>query len=544
MMLQLFNTIHIARLYTTKNTITHYTTITMNTAFRNTRMVRYDRWIRNRNLKAIPHQRKAVEWALEREARRHVDDNINGGIIADEMGLGKTYMMLGTIISNPNPGLTLIVVPPALLEQWKEIIGKYLSNENGFLIVYHGAKARTILLEEQVLIDNGTRIVLTTYGMMARRKPKRGQRTYVSPIWNVNWYRTVYDEAHHMRNSRSNNWFGAKLTPCSIRWLMTGTPIQNYKSDVHSLIRLIDPLRTIQDLCLHRTKKDVGIQLPPINTHYVEVEPRFENESSLIHQIHSRLPFADVTLENVDRYIEMFEGKGIFPILTAARQACLYPRLLIDRWIKLLANGDIDGDIELPSVNTHSKLDAIVDTINGRDKTKQKIIFTHYYGEIDRLQALLTMNGYKVGKIDGRTKKKERNNLLNSNGDKLFNALVLNRLFNGQQCDVRNKIQEYLAGPDILLLQIKSCCEGLNLQSYREIYFTSPHWNPATEDQAIARAHRIGQTKPVEVFKFVTKLIPSQGERPNYSLDDYCLFIQRCKRLLMEQLREESTTQL
>jgi len=515
----------------------------MNKAFRNARLVRYDRWIRNKNLKAILHQRKAVEWALEREGRHRVDDNINGGIIADEMGLGKTYTMLGTIIANPNPGLTLIVVPPALLEQWLEIIGKNLSNEPGFLIVYHGVKARNILLEEKVLIDNGTRIVLTTYGMMARRKPKRGQRTYVSPIWNINWYRTVYDEAHHMRNSRSNNWFGAKLTPCSIRWLMTGTPIQNYKSDIRSLIQLVDPLRTIQDLCLHRTKVDVGIQLPPVTTHYVDVKPRFSDENNLIHQIHSRLPFADVTLENVDRYIEMFEGKGIFPILTAARQVCLYPRLLIDRWIKLIVNGNIDGDIEMPDVNTHSKLDTVVHTINSRDRTVQKIIFTHYYGETDRLERLLSSNGYKVGKIDGRTPKKRRKELLNT-GDKHFNALVLNRLFKRRQLDVRNKIQEYLAGPDILLLQIKSCCEGLNLQSYREIYFTSPHWNPATEDQAIARAHRIGQTKPVEVFKFVTKLISIEGERPNYSLDEYCLFIQRCKRLLMDQLREESTTQL
>ena len=75
----------------------------------------------------------------------------------------------------------------------------------------------------------------------------------------------------------------------------------------------------------------------------------------------------------------------------------------------------------------------------------------------------------------------------------IFLTAVLNRLFKGRQPDIRNMIQEYLATPDILLLQIKSCCEGLNLQSYREIYFTSPRWNPAIEDQAIARAHRIGQ---------------------------------------------------
>ena len=110
--------------------------------------------------------------------------------------------------------------------------------------------------------------------------------------------------------------------------------------------------------------------------------------------------------------------------------------------------------------------------------------------------------------------------------------------------DVRNKIQEYLATPDILLLQIKSCCEGLNLQSYREIYFTSPHWNPATEDQAVARAHRIGQTKPVKVFKFVTKLIQREGLRTTCSLDEYCLFIQSRKRELMEALKDESTTHL
>ena len=117
--------------------------------------------------------------------------------------------------------------------------------------------------------------------------------------------------------------------------------------------------------------------------------------------------------------------------------------------------------------------------------------------------------------------------------------MVLNRLFKGRQPDIRNKIQEYLATPDILLLQIKSCCEGLNLQSYREIYFTSPHWNPAIEDQAIARAHRIGQKNTVEVFKFVTSM-PNGGS----SLDDYCLFIQRCKRELMEDLKSKCTTHL
>jgi len=515
----------------------------MSSGFQRARLYRYDRWIKNKSLKAIPYQRKAVEWAVDREFRKTDTDDIRGGIIADEMGMGKTFIMLGTIMGNPNPGLTLLVVPPALLDQWRDIIGKFMSNRKNFLVVYHGTTAKKTVLMEDVLNNAGTRIVLTTYGMMANRKP-RGNQKYKSPIWNICWYRTIYDEAHHMRNSHSNNWMGAKLTNCKIRWLLTGTPIQNYKSDVVSLRHLIDLSRPIHDMCLHRSKESVGLQLPPIQVEHIPVlTQNIDDETKLINQIHARLPFADVTVENVDGYIQLFEGKGVFPLLTAARQACLYPRLLVDRWVKIVAAGNIDWHIKMPTINTHSKLDAVVNTIKSRDKAVQKIVFTHYYGETDRLETLLSNSGYRVGKIDGRTKSKQRKNLLSS-GDKLLNSLVLNRSFKGIHRDVRNIIQGYLDTPDILLLQIKSCCEGLNLQAYPEIYFTSPHWNPATEDQAVARAHRIGQTKPVKVFKFVTKLTHNPNAGANYSLDEFCLIVQRCKRELMEALKDESTTHL
>ena len=238
--------------------------MTTHQGFKQARMIRYDRWILNKNLKSIPYQRKAVEWALERELRN--ETGIAGGIIADEMGMGKTFMMLGTIMANPNSGVTLLVVPPALLDQWQSIIKQHMSNEPGFLIVYHGAKAKLIDLSQEVFDILGTRIVLTTYGMMANRKPRRNERSYKSPIWSVQWYRTIYDEAHHMRNRKSNNWIGAKVTKCKIRWLLTGTPIQNYASDAYALRSLINPTRTLVDMCLHRDKKSVGLKLPPINT--------------------------------------------------------------------------------------------------------------------------------------------------------------------------------------------------------------------------------------------------------------------------------------
>lgn len=553
----------------------------------------YDDWIKDNGLKTIQYQRKAVEWVIERELRK---ENTRGGIIADEMGMGKTFMILGSMVANPK-SKTLIVVPPMLMDQWCKLIAEYLNVEvyihhsqnkdykryrlkdangnylrgmNGSYLSYAVHKITNCIskinslnytntanryfadLKEKVVKGApSTRtlkdapIVLTTYGMIAMRR-KDGYR---SPVWNISWDRMICDEAHHLRNKGSNKWLGANSIKSRIRWLLTGTPIQNYQRDFNSLRKLIScsGARTCEDLCLHRDKSSVGLKLPPISFEEINIfsNDMHDNEYNLIEQIHSRLPFADVTLENVDDIMNLFEGKGIFPILTAARQVCLYPALLINKWNNMLANGDINGDVEIPHVNSHSKLDAIVNTISSKNKAIKKIIFTHYRGETDRLEALLINKGFNVGKIDGRTKNKQRKNLLN-NGNTQYNSLVLNRLFRGRQLDVRNKIQEYLAQPDILLLQIKSCSEGLNLQSYSEVYFTSPHWNPAIEDQAVARAHRIGQNKAVKVYRFVTKLNNNNPNyiSSNYSLDEYCLSIQKCKRELMQNLKEQCTNHL
>ena len=84
--------------------------------------------------------------------------------------------------------------------------------------------------------------------------------------------------------------------------------------------------------------------------------------------------------------------------------------------------------------------------------------------------------------------------------------------------------------------------EGLNLQHFSEIYFTTPHWNPAVEDQAIARAHRIGQTEEVKVYRFVSKFTNIDGDGDNYfegviTLDEYCLIVQEKKRETMKMIQ-------
>ena len=158
----------------------------------------------------------------------------------------------------------------------------------------------------------------------------------------------------------------------------------------------------------------------------------------------------------------------------------------------------------------------MINTINERkENNNKKIVFCHYRGEIDIIASRLTVLGINVSKFDGRTSKKDRK-------EKLINPV------------------------DVLILQINTACEGLNLQDYNEIYFVSPHWNPAIEDQAIARCHRIGQRREVEVFRFQMSgsefAATTDGEEEDddctKTLEEYCLEVQDNKRNMREIMIE------
>ena len=160
-----------------------------------------------------------------------------------------------------------------------------------------------------------------------------------------------------------------------------------------------------------------------------------------------------------------------------------------------------------------SKMDAVVNTILERkDNGKGKIVFCNFIDEIDTIAARLRDGGIeKVVLYDGRTK--------------------------GQKKRTFDKA-------DVIVLQIQTGCEGLNLQEFfSEVYFVSPHWNPAIEDQAIARCHRIGQKVDVEVFKFemdgfgIEKSLYSDSDsdsdikkKESVTLDKYVNCVQTVKR--------------
>jgi len=469
---------------------------------------RYESWLKLANLESKEYQKEALTWCLKRE-----EEEIAGGILGDEMGLGKTFVMMGLIAAKPKQ--TLIVVPPTLLSQWTEVLTKNLHPP----VVFHGPKKR----EKDF---NFSPIILTTYNL-----------TEYDEIKKHDWERIIYDEAHHLRNQKSKKYKGALCLKTKISWLVTGTPIQNRSSDLYSLcniLRIPKSLRCIETICknfcLRRRKEDVGLKLPELEIHNIFPEWKTAAEKECALDIHSLAKLTGVTGRNANRIIADL-GRVTRHTLSAilrARQMCIFPELIQNGIKKYIEDGILDESWEgiLSSISS-SKLDAVTSTILGRNNMRSKLVFCHFRKEIDELAKRL--KHLKVGVIDGRTGKKERQNILNSSKNftedlcnEITNKLVPNK---GTNFIFKN-VSEFL-NYDIVLLQVQTCCEGLNLQQFQEIYFTTPHWNPAVEDQAVARCYRQGQKHKVDVFKFFMKFAGNKC-----TMDEYCQEVQKIKREL------------
>jgi SNF2 family DNA or RNA helicase len=181
-----------------------------------------------------------------------------------------------------------------------------------------------------------------------------------------------------------------------------------------------------------------------------------------------------------------------------AKQSCIFPKLILKKLDRLTPYKEV--------LNCSSKLDSVIETIlQNKDNGNGKLIFCQFREEIDEIAKRLRDGDMKnIVTMDGRTTNFKRKQILENKND-------------------------------AIILQIQTGCEGLNLQEhYSEVYFVSPHWNPAVEDQAIARCHRIGQLKPVVVnrFEMSTFGIP---DRDTVTIDKYVNVVQENKRNIANQ---------
>ena len=404
------------------------------------------------------------------------------------MGLGKTITMLSLLISNPKE-LSLIVLPKALLNQWEKII---ITLTDEIPYIYHGNNIKKSL--QEIMANHN--IIITTYGMIATNEKRENK------LFEKKWNRIIYDEAHHLRNKKTAIYKGAYILTqnSEINWLMSGTPIQNKKNDFYSLCDIIgipksfymksENLKELaKNFLIKRTKKDVNIEMPKINEKVVNVEWNNEDEKDISQIIHENLGFSNlVTRKNLRLNIAMPESK--LALLIKAKQSCIMASMIKD------------SNIES---NNSSKLSKVIETIVNSEKEKKKIVFCHFRAEIDEIYRKLSSNNYKTEIIDGRTNNSKRISILNN---------------------VKNI--------DVLILQIQTGCEGLNLQTFSEVYFVSPHWNPSIEEQAIARCHRIGQTEEVNIYRFI--MGAHEPEQNSQSLEMHTKEVQKRKLKIADEL--------
>lgn len=448
------------------------------------------------------YQYDGVEWCVRNELRPRPIENIRGGIIADEMGLGKTIMMIGTMFVNCL-SRTLIVVPPVLIQQWHSEI---LKTSGHSALMYYGETKKTLNIDT---LRNAP-VVITTYNSIIMKN---------CILKNIVWNRIIYDEAHHLRNAETRRYSACSELKARIRWLVTGTPIQNRKKDFHNLCRAIGMRKSYYDcdsnlksivsnFVLRRTKADVGIKLPPVTTSEIIVKWKSDEERMLAEELHAVLPNQTGVSETKSGLFaeNIFEKGKTLLAMMRTKQCCILPTLLTNTVNEYIEEGIIGDEYINCTEHTTSKIDAVSEVLLSRyHNGNGKIVFCHFQAEIDAIAQRLESGGMKkVVKYDGR----------NSGGKTLQN----------------------LADPaDALIIQIQTGCEGLNLQkNFSELYFVSPHWNPFIEDQAVARCHRIGQEKPVSVFNFRMQGFEEDEEQemPSVSLEKYVSDVQSSKRVV------------
>jgi len=470
----------------------------------------FKKYLERTKMEHKEYQYDGVQWMMHNELRADPPCGIRGGFIADEMGLGKTIMMIGTLLCNFQKN-SLIVLPPILIDQWFIQIFKTTGHK---ALIYHGEDKKTITMQQLLTAH----IVITTYGAITLTK-KQINDDVTTVLHKIKWSRIIFDEAHHLRNSKTTRYISAKKLKTKIRWLVSGTPIQNSKKDFYSLCSMIrlpasyynepDNLKELAtSFILKRSKKQVGILMNDVVSHKNIVLWTNLKEMQLSEEIHSALPFSRVSTEKGREIITGLKKGGILSLMLHARQTCILPKLMTNKLAKLYQLGAISDYATYKEVfNCSSKLDSVVASILERKGNGcGKLVFCHFREEIDEIASRLRNGGITdVATFDGRTSNSKRFDILNDKNE-------------------------------ALILQIQTGCEGLNLQeNYSEIYFVSPHWNPAIEDQAIARCHRIGQTKSVLVKRFEMGNFFDPDIRTR-TVDNYVEAVQLNKRLIANEI--------
>ena len=408
-----------------------------------------------------PYQHEGLRWLVGRETTAPYP----GGFLCDEMGLGKTVQMLATMLVNPKPH-TLIVVPKSIVGQWCAEIARFAPSLT--VHAFDGAK-RTV---PAALPD----VVVAPYSVLAARIGSPA-----CPLLAIQWDRVILDEGHEIRNRKSKTHIACNALSAPIRWVVTGTPVFNSVKDFVALCGFVGiPRGQVQGYTneirakyvLRRTKADVArhnkrLELPPCDFQNLELD-MYPEERELYHTVFLR--GQDIVRHVFQTGTQHLHQMELLECLLRTRQVMTWPQLYLDG-IALKEESDPE-----PWLGRSKKMETLMELIATHPNEKA-LIFTQFMGEMDEIQERLAALKIPTFRIDGSVPKEQRD----------------------------ERIADWKAGPKnaAFIIQIKAGGVGLNLQEATRVYITCPAWNPATELQAIGRAHRTGQTQKVVVRRLI-----------------------------------------
>jgi superfamily II DNA or RNA helicase len=398
-----------------------------------------------------------------------------GGILADDMGLGKTLQTLAFICHarerDPDTGPFLVVAPTSVVSNWIGEAARFAPELRAEAVTDTLARSGRTMTELAA-----SDVVVTTYTLFRLDAEAYGA---------VPWAGLILDEAQYVKNHQAKTHRCVRELDAPFKLAITGTPMENNLMELWSLLSITAPglfpdpkrfaeqyarpierggdgeqlarlRRRIKPLVKRRTKELVAADLPAKQEQTLEVD---------LHPRHRRLYDTHLQRERqkILGLLDDFD-RNRFTILrsiTLLRQLSLHPGLLDD-----------DHD-DVPCAKLGALVEQLGDVVGGGHRA---LVFSQFTGFLAKVRECLDAEGIAYCYLDGRTRRRDR---------------VLGRFKEGED--------------PVFLISLKAGGFGLNLTEADYCFLLDPWWNPATEAQAIDRTHRIGQTRPVMVYRTISR---------------------------------------
>ncbi len=415
--------------------------------------------LRDYQVEGFKWLRKLAEWGV-------------GGVLADDMGLGKTVQALAVLLDRREVGPMLVVAPVSVGFNWARETARFAPTLNP--ILYRDTDRGEFLKT----LGPGD-MLITSYYLMQQ---------HAEELAAVKWGTLVLDEAQNIKNSATKTAQVVRTLDADWRLALTGTPCENHLGDLWSVFRGVSPglfgswerfrevfaepiekgkvterkqalSRVLRPFVLRRTKSEVLTELPP----RTEVQLTAELSDA------ERRRYEDARLWAVTQLTGLVDdnaGKDqrfqVLAALTKLRQLACHPRLVDSTWDK-----------------SSAKLDLFLETIDElREGKHRALVFSQFTSHLALIREALDERKVTYQYLDGKTPVKQR----------------------------QERVDAFQRGEgEFFLISLKAGGTGLNLTGADYVIHLDPWWNPAVEDQATDRAHRIGQTRPVTVYRLVAK---------------------------------------